>query len=63
MSQRFAIQDTDILKQLNCLGIPDKIIYINNRYTDMVSRFGRNPTEMCLIVFNAHHLRATFLIS
>ena len=57
---RFAKGDLDGL--LECLGIPDNIICEQRtvcvllkrlsypcRYTDMVPRFGRNPTELCLI--------------
>ncbi|CAB4014568.1 Hypothetical predicted protein [Paramuricea clavata] len=56
-------------QRTSCSGLEGLCILLKRlaypcRYTDMISRFGRNPTEICLIfnrmlslVFNAHHHR------
>ncbi len=56
-------------QRTSCSGLEGLCILLKRlaypcRYTDMVSRFGRNPTEICLIfnemlslVFNTHHHR------
>ena len=46
-----------------CTGIEGLCILLKRlaypcRYTDMVSRFGRNPTELCLIIYATHRLRS-----
>ena len=61
---KFVCSQRTVCSKLEGLCILLKRLAFPCRYIDMVSRFGRNPTELCLIfntvlefVYNLHHHR------